>query len=73
MRLHPVTPDPGDFIIPCDVNFDGQVDTADYLLLTRFVLGAGTPPTAPQINAGVLNRSGQLDTGDLVLHLNLVL
>jgi len=51
-----------------DINFDGQVNVADYLLLTQFVLGIGLTPTADELNAGDMNLNGQLDAGDLVIH-----
>ena len=54
--------------LPGDINFDGQVNVADYLLLTQFVLGIGTIPTAGELNAGDMNLNGQLDAGDLVIH-----
>jgi len=54
--------------LPGDINFDGQVNVADYLLLTQFVLGIGTIPTAGELTAGDMNLNGQLDAGDLVIH-----
>lgn len=50
-----------------DVNLDGQVNLADYLLLTQFVLGTGSTPTTDQFNAGNMNQNSQLDAGDLVI------
>jgi len=57
--------DASDFILPGDLDADGQADLRDYLLLTRFVLGMRSP-TPAELNAGDLNRNGALDTGDLV-------
>jgi len=55
-------------LLPGDINFDGQVNIADYLLLTQFVLGIRFTPTATELNAGDMNGNGQLDVGDLVIH-----
>ena len=66
----------GDVITPAlpgDINFDGEVTAADYLLLTQFVLGTGSTPTTAELNAGDMNSNGQLDAGDLVLHLRTVM
>ena len=54
--------------LPGDINFDGQVNVADYLLLTQFVLEIGSAPTAAELTAGDMNLNGQLDAGDLVIH-----
>ena len=59
--------------LPGDINFDGQVNIADYLLLTQFVLETGSTPTRAELNAGDMNQNGQLDAGDLVIHLRTVL
>ena len=58
--------------LPGDINFDNQVNLADYLLLTRYVLGTLTAPQAEH-NAGDMNRDGQLDAGDLVILLRSIL
>ena len=50
-----------------DINLDGQVNAADYLLLTQFVLETGATPTTDEFNAGDLNENNQLDAGDLVI------
>jgi len=52
-----------------DINFDDQVNLADYLLLTQYVLGTRPAPAGsdPEINVGDMNLNSQLDTGDLVL------
>jgi hypothetical protein len=50
------------------INFDGQVNVVDYLLLTQIVLGIGSTPTADELEAGDMNLNGQLDAGDLVIH-----
>jgi len=55
-------------ILPGDINFDGQVNIADYLLLTQFVLGTGSTPTAAELSAGDMNQNSQLEAGDLVIH-----
>ena len=60
----------GDVIVPAlsgDINLDGRVNVADYLLLTKFVLGTGPTPTAAEFDAGDMNLNAQLDAGDLVL------
>ena len=54
--------------LPGDINFDGQVNVADYLLLSQFVLETALPPTAAELTAGDMNLNGQLDAGDLVVH-----
>lgn len=54
--------------LPGDINFDGRVNVADYLLLMQFVLDIGSTPTAAELNAGDMNLNGQLDAGDLVIH-----
>ena len=54
--------------LPGDINFDGQVNVADYLLLSQFVLETGLTPTAAELTAGDMNLNGQLDAGDLVIH-----
>jgi len=58
--------------MPGDINFDHQVNLADYLLLTRFVLGTVTATQAER-NAGDMNRDGQLDAGDLIIHVRSIL
>jgi hypothetical protein len=66
----------GDVITPAlpgDINFDGQVNVADYLLLTQFVLGIRSTQTTAEHDAGDMNLNGQLDTGDLVIHLDTVM
>ena len=65
--------DAGDYILPGDVNFDHQVDLADYLAILRYVLGIDTSLSSPAVNAGDLNRNGGLDAGDLTLHLQLIM
>lgn len=50
---------------------DNTIDLADYLVLTRMVLGEITP-TAAEITYGDLNNNGGLDAGDLVLMLRVV-
>ena len=60
--------DLGALTLPGDIDFDGQVNVADYLLLTQFVLGTGSTPTADERNAGDMNLNGQLEAGDLVVH-----
>ena len=45
---------------------DGMVDVADYLVLTRLVMGAITA-TGSEVVFGDLNKNGGLDAGDLVL------
>jgi RHS repeat-associated protein len=52
--------------MPGDINADGQVDVADYLLLTRFVLGYMTP-SARESQSADMNHDGVLDAGDMVL------
>ena len=52
--------------MPGDINADGQVDVADYLLLTRFVLGYMTPSAAESQSAD-MNQDGVLNAGDMVL------
>jgi hypothetical protein len=53
--------------LPGDINFDGQVNVADYLLLTQFVLETGPTPTTAEFDAGDMNQNGDLDAGDLVI------
>ena len=60
-------------ILPGDMNFDEQVNLADYLLLTQFVLGIRTDPLPEELSAGDMNQNNQLDAGDLVIHLQAVL
>ncbi len=57
------------YSLPGDINADGQVNVADYLLLTQFVLETenGPVPTQAQFNAGDMNVNGDLDAGDLVI------
>jgi hypothetical protein len=66
--------DGGDVPLPGDMNFDGLVNLADYLLLTRFLLGTtATPPTPRELYAGDLNVNAELYVGDLVLLVRTVL
>ena len=66
--------DSGEAPLPGDMNFDDQVDLADYLLLTRFVLGImQAPPTPGELYVGDLNVNAQLDAGDLVILMRTVL
>ncbi len=60
-----------DFLLG-DINSDGLINAADYLLLSQFVLGIKTP-TAGELNAGDMNQDTLLNTADLVLHSQLVL
>ena len=60
-------------VLPGDINFDAVVNVADHLLLTQFVLGIRSTPTASELNAGDMNQNGQLDAGDLVVHSRTVL
>lgn len=53
--------------LPGDINADGQVNVADYLLLTQFVLGVRSSPTQEELEAGDMNQNGQFDAGDLVI------
>ena len=64
--------DPASVSLPGDINADGQVDVADYLLLSQYVLGIKTPSAAEEA-AGDLNGSGTLDTGDLVILSRMIL
>lgn len=64
--------DPASVSLPGDINADGQVGVADYLLLTQYVLGIKTP-SAVEEAAGDLNGSGTLDTGDLVIMSRMIL
>jgi hypothetical protein len=61
--------DVGAMSLAGDINFDNQVNLADYLLLTQFVLDMddGPVPTTAQFNAGDMNLNNQLDAGDLLL------
>ncbi len=52
--------------IPGDINADGKVDLADYLLLTQFVLGYRTPATA-ELQSADMNQDSVLNAGDMVL------
>ena len=54
------------------VNNGVSPDIADYLVLTRLVSGEITP-TSEEAVVGDLNDSGDLDTGDLILMLQLVI
>lgn len=58
--------DPGSVSVSGDINADGQVDAADYLLLNQFVLGIRIPAVAEQAAAD-LNQDGQLTAGDLMI------
>jgi len=58
--------DAADFSLPGDINVDGQVDVADYLLLSQYVLGVKTP-TPAEHTAGDMNQDGVLNAGDLVI------
>ena len=58
--------------IPGDINLDGRVDVADYLLLTRFVLGNKTPSMEESQSAD-MNHDGELNAGDMVLLSRMVL
>jgi len=53
--------------LPGDINADGLVNVADYLLLTQFVLETGPTPTTAEFDAGDMNQNGDLDAGDLVI------
>jgi len=64
--------DPNDFILPGDIDVDGQVNLADYLLLMQFLTGQKTPSAGEQ-NAADMNRNGQLDAGDAVVLLRKML
>ena len=64
--------DVGAVFLAGDINSDNQVNLADYLLLTQFVLGIGPAPTTAQFNAGDMNQNNQLDAGDLVMLLRIV-
>lgn len=59
--------DPGDFILPGDVNRDGTVNVGDYVKLSRFVTGILASPTTPELAAGDLNMNNQLDAGDMAI------
>ena len=63
----------GTTILAGDMNFDSQVNIADYLLLTQFVLQIRLLPTAAELDAGDMNGNGQLDAGDLVIHSRIVM
>jgi hypothetical protein len=66
--------DPNDYFILGDLDFNTSVDIADYLKLLRFVLGTSAETPLPEeIEAGDMNLNGDLDTGDLVIHLRTVL
>ena len=56
-----------------DMNLDGLVNAADYLILHQFVLGVRTGPTQDELDAGDMNNNGGFDTGDLVIHSRTVL
>lgn len=56
-----------------DMNLDGLVNAADYLILNQFVLGVRTGPTQDELDAGDMNNNGDFDTGDLVIHSRTVL
>ena len=58
--------DPNDFVLPGDIDVDGQVNLADDLLLMQFLTGQKTPSAGEQ-NAADMNRNGQLDAGDAVV------
>jgi len=64
--------DPNDFILPGDINVDGQVDLADYLLMSRYLTGSKTP-TANELNAADMNRNSRMDAGDAVIMMRKVL
>jgi len=53
--------------LPGDINADGQVNVADYLLLTQCVLETDMAPTAEACNVGDMNQNGGPDAGDLVI------
>ena len=55
-----------------DTNANGIVNSADYLLLTQFLLGLKTP-TASQITAGDMNLDAVLTPSDLLLHLRTIM
>ncbi len=58
--------------IPGDINADGQLNVADYLLLTQFVLGYKLP-SASESQAADMNQDGVLNAGDMVLLSRMVL
>jgi subtilisin family serine protease len=66
----PLSPNQGD-LAPRG-NPDGIINVADYLVLTRLVSGA-LEATADETLRGDTNNNGSLDTGDLVLLLQIVL
>ena len=51
---------------------DGNLNAADYLILSRLVSGVITPTTTEMI-LGDLNTNTGLDAGDLVLHMRIIL
>ena len=55
-------------ILAGDMNSDGLVNVADYLILTQFALGIRTSPTPDELAAGDMNGNGNFDAGDLVIH-----
>jgi len=66
--------DSGDVPIPGDMNFDGLVNVADQLMMTRFLLGTmGRLPTIAELEVGDLNTIEGLDAGDAVILLQMVL
>ena len=60
-----------DFLLG-DINADGLINTADYLLLTQIVLGSKIP-TPSETSAGDMNQDSQLNAADLILHVRTVL
>lgn len=64
--------DENDFIISGDVNFDGEVNVADYLLLSQYVLGLKVPG-AGELYAADMNRNEILNAGDMVIMMRTIL
>lgn len=58
--------------MPGDINLDGCIDSTDYLLLKRCVLGTYSPDSAQRLCAD-LNKDGIIDAQDYLLLKNLLL